>query len=57
MDTYQTQVNNADEQNTQALSDWLNSDKDLSHDELDDLIDLSSRPEMRNAIVENFDKI
>lgn len=57
MDTYQTQVNNADEQNTQALSDWLNSDKDLSHDELNDLIDLSSRPEMRNAIVENFDKI
>lgn len=57
MDTYQTQVNNADEQNTQALSEWLNSDKDLSHDELDDLIDLSSRPEMRNAIVENFDKI
>lgn len=57
MDTYQTQVSNADEQNTQALSDWLNSDKDLSHDELDDLIDLSSRPEMRNAIVENFDKI
>lgn len=57
MDTYQTQVNNADEQNTRALSEWLNSDKDLSHDELDDLIDLSSRPEMRNAIVENFDKI
>lgn len=57
MDTYQTQVNNADEQNTQALSDWLNSDKDLSHDELNDLIDLSSRPEMRNAIVDNFDKI
>lgn len=57
MDTYQTQVINADEQNTRALSEWLNSDKDLSHDELDDLIDLSSRPEMRNAIVENFDKI
>lgn len=57
MDTYQAQVNNADEQNTQALSDWLNSDKDLSHDELNDLIDLSSRPEMRNAIVDNFDKI
>lgn len=57
MNTYQTQVINADEQNTRALSEWLNSDKDLSHDELDDLIDLSSRPEMRNAIVENFDKI